>query len=733
MSCIVEVSCNVACLAQASDTVDGFWSELSPDRLKELGHHDDELVPTMGELVKLKMTALIRDEAFVTQDALADLFNGVSNTLPDAITREASLAAAVVSPNAASTDMLDTALAAVHNRESLFMATLTDWPDGIKLVSAAKLVSTQRHHAAADLANVLTSLASTRAAVDDVDTLKSEWQKLDALLSSLPDSSLALIQHKTADQVSDTCRCVRSACFNAWMSWLNTCILEDASRITRPWLSDPGHHRHKSLCEVLLAVADPSSGLLPLSSVMRDAHVLLDALCTLCTHDITNIDIDTASHVKSKCVTGLIVGSELEAALVGHGSGPFVPKLTDAIKQIRDMLTPAIDDVLQGALASPCAATLGVCVWGRGWSTPNRQPTPLTHSQPCLCVVVGVGYHHRRAVCAHPQAFYARIDGVGILQRLGGDLDEHVILGASGDWKTWVTAFSVDAVAMRIDGVQSLARRCREDHLDTELSLASRCMMLTAALSDVCLWLQSDGQTRAARTLTDAVASRVAPLLAARDSLIDLITCLFVGAGMEFVLPIRHCATFVSDMLHVLNRKRGSGRCHSMPEGASVRWTAAVLIDVTHRLDMLMPEWSADCDILLTKIADGVPPWEPDADALLAPDRIDLRRRLLQNPAYKSLASLAKAALAMMKAGARVGLSDDIRDRLKVSARAAMRTVGVTSAVFHLAIELPKLRGDDVIRDAKLSLKRQLQDPAFGAWKLMPEAIQQAIDTPAVE
>lgn len=126
-------------------------------------------------------------------------------------------------------------------------------------------------------------------------------------------------------------------------------------------------------------------------------------------------------------------------------------------------------------------------------------------------------------------------------------------------------------------------------------------------------------------------------------------------------------------------------------------------------------------------------PWEPDADALLACGRIDLRRRLLQNPAYNSSAGLAKAALAVMKAGARVGLWDAIRDRLKVPARAAMREVGVTFPVFHLAIEIPKLRGDNVVRDAKLSLKRQLQDPPLGAWKLTPEAIQQAIDTPQVE
>lgn len=45
----------------------GVWSELPPDRLKELGHYDDEVVTNMGKLVKHMMTALIHNETVVTQ------------------------------------------------------------------------------------------------------------------------------------------------------------------------------------------------------------------------------------------------------------------------------------------------------------------------------------------------------------------------------------------------------------------------------------------------------------------------------------------------------------------------------------------------------------------------------------------------------------------------------------------------------------------------------------------
>lgn len=154
-------------------------------------------------------------------------------------------------------------------------------------------------------------------------------------------------------------------------------------------------------------------------------------------------------------------------------------------------------------------------------------------------------------------------------------------------------------------------------------------------------------------------------------------SCLFVSAGMELVMPIREGTTFVNDMLRVLNTKGGSCRCQAfvpprasaarwgvstckfansmnshefltaMPDGTVARWTPAAWADVIKGWDILMA--SAACEVLITKIAEGVKYWESEADASLAPPRIDLRRRLMQNPTYKPLARLARVALAMIK------------------------------------------------------------------------------------
>lgn len=72
-------------------------------------------------------------------------------------------------------------MVAVRDRESLFVARLTERPEEIKIAS----------------------LASALAALGDMYVFKNEWAEFDALLSNLPESSVVLVQLKMSHRVTD--------------------------------------------------------------------------------------------------------------------------------------------------------------------------------------------------------------------------------------------------------------------------------------------------------------------------------------------------------------------------------------------------------------------------------------------------------------------------------------------------------------------------------------------------
>lgn len=113
--------------------------------------------------------------------------------------------------------------------------------------------------------------------------------------------------------------------------------------------------------------------------------------------------------VKPKCATGLVISIELEVALVSHMATPFVSDSADAIKQLREKFTPAIDHMMPDALACHREAIVG------GLWSGSEAATHTTSTTGGVSVYGGGG-------C-----------GSG---------------GGGGDRKMWFTAFSVDAFAL---------------------------------------------------------------------------------------------------------------------------------------------------------------------------------------------------------------------------------------------------------------------------------------------
>jgi hypothetical protein len=117
------------------------WPLLAPDNLQANGFDEQgmELVSSIGHMLKVKMTAILKDSEHDAATTLKDIFGAMPTELDVRLQEEGEHVLAIVDPTTQPDpqNILD-AIDKLDDRQAFFSGCLREWPQGKMLIKIAR-------------------------------------------------------------------------------------------------------------------------------------------------------------------------------------------------------------------------------------------------------------------------------------------------------------------------------------------------------------------------------------------------------------------------------------------------------------------------------------------------------------------------------------------------------------------------------------------------------------------
>ena len=289
---------------QASANAREFWGQLEASNLLLIGYTSLEIPHVVAELIKVKLTAVLKDPDFDSAESLSVIFRSSPSALPEQLRKEVDIINIIVCPESASADNIEHALEFIKGDKLEFLCTMKDWNDGKAILLKADQVRLSKVAATQDVEDLRNLIKGVQESSTDGffnGELEHAYLALDNKVTNFSERSFEFASTEgiivDVESLHDS---VAGAVTAKFAEFFGVAFFNDAAVDAQLWKQQEHEATRKALSGLLSCLSDAKGPALqgPYVGHLGHAKSLLDGLPEMFELDVPSAKVTRIVAVK---------------------------------------------------------------------------------------------------------------------------------------------------------------------------------------------------------------------------------------------------------------------------------------------------------------------------------------------------------------------------------------------------------------------------------------------------